>query len=421
MIMITVMPARWHARMLSLTPSRGGSRNPTKPKNVKPVSAVPARVAKASTRNASANSARLSASMSALSAGVSATRLPFRSACVERLSTTSSAPLTYVVFSLVLDAPWRCVVAMYLVCESNGTSDTRGRVLSRDAVERLRAFAQRNKAVSVPSPTTSPVWRSTWALLQSTAHASSSRKAGLGARGGVALTGHARPSTYTCSTFIWFCVKVPVLSVQMTSTLPSVSTAESLRTMAFLPASTCTPSAREMVMTMGRPSGMAATACAMARRMRSERPRWLKSVPKTMMAMHRRRMKRLHFSMNAFKRALSGTSPSSVCESFSEMSPIWVRMPVANTSALAVPRTTSVSLNTRLNGVKWRASFRPSARFSAGTVSPVRMDSSTAKFCDSIKRASAFTRSPASKSRMSPGTTSLAAICLGCPSRKTRA
>ncbi len=45
---------------------------------------------------------------------------------------------------------------------------------------------------------------------------------------------------------------------------PSVSTLGSLRTMAFFFAMVRVPSARHVVMTAGRPSGMAATASATA-------------------------------------------------------------------------------------------------------------------------------------------------------------
>lgn len=55
-------------------------------------------------------------------------------------------------------------------------------------------------------------------------------------------------------------VNVPVLSEQMTDVQPSVSTDGSERTMAFFLAIRRVPNARQVVMTAGRPSGMAATA-----------------------------------------------------------------------------------------------------------------------------------------------------------------
>jgi hypothetical protein len=61
-----------------------------------------------------------------------------------------------------------------------------------------------------------------------------------------------------------FVVSVPVLSEQITDVHPSVSTDCSLRTMAFFFAIFLVPSARQVVMTAGKPSGIAATASATA-------------------------------------------------------------------------------------------------------------------------------------------------------------
>uniref|UniRef100_A0A6B0U9C7 Secreted protein n=1 Tax=Ixodes ricinus TaxID=34613 RepID=A0A6B0U9C7_IXORI len=64
----------------------------------------------------------------------------------------------------------------------------------------------------------------------------------------------------TLQTVISFLVSVPVLSEQTTLTHPSVSTVGSFLMMAFLLAMRITPKARVTVTTIGRPSGMAATA-----------------------------------------------------------------------------------------------------------------------------------------------------------------
>jgi hypothetical protein len=58
-------------------------------------------------------------------------------------------------------------------------------------------------------------------------------------------------------------VSVPVLSVTITVTLPSVSTEGRWRTRTCRAAMRCTPTARAMVTTAGSPSGTAATASAM--------------------------------------------------------------------------------------------------------------------------------------------------------------
>src|SRR5665648_1238006 len=64
---------------------------------------------------------------------------------------------------------------------------------------------------------------------------------------------------YIPATVIWFLVSVPVLSEQMTVAEPRVSTAGIVRIMAFLEAIALMPIASEMVITAGRPSGIAAT------------------------------------------------------------------------------------------------------------------------------------------------------------------
>lgn len=70
--------------------------------------------------------------------------------------------------------------------------------------------------------------------------------------------------TLTRLTDIILVVRVPVLSEQMTEVHPRVSTDGRLRTMAFFLAMRRVPRARQVVMTAGRPSGMAATASATA-------------------------------------------------------------------------------------------------------------------------------------------------------------
>ncbi len=57
-----------------------------------------------------------------------------------------------------------------------------------------------------------------------------------------------------------FCVKVPVLSVQIIFTDPNISTAGSLLTMAFLLDILVTPKAKTIATIAANPSGIAATA-----------------------------------------------------------------------------------------------------------------------------------------------------------------
>lgn len=68
----------------------------------------------------------------------------------------------------------------------------------------------------------------------------------------------------TFETHIWFVVKVPVLSEQMTFVLPRVSTLGRFRTIAFFCAIFFVPNAKQAVITAARPSGIAATASATA-------------------------------------------------------------------------------------------------------------------------------------------------------------
>mmetsp|Transcript_38881 Transcript_38881/g.67262 ORF Transcript_38881/g.67262 Transcript_38881/m.67262 type:complete len:202 (+) Transcript_38881:628-1233(+) len=72
------------------------------------------------------------------------------------------------------------------------------------------------------------------------------------------------PNRTILCTAILFSVSVPVLSEQITLTLPRVSTAGRDFTIALEPAMTLTPMAKVTVMQEGRPSGMAATATPMA-------------------------------------------------------------------------------------------------------------------------------------------------------------
>lgn len=82
-----------------------------------------------------------------------------------------------------------------------------------------------------------------------------------------------KKKTHTLATLIWLVVNVPVLSAQMTFVQPRVSTEGKDRTIAFFLAIFFVPRARQVVMTTGSPSGIAATASATAiyRNMNSKR------------------------------------------------------------------------------------------------------------------------------------------------------
>ena len=73
-----------------------------------------------------------------------------------------------------------------------------------------------------------------------------------------------RPGSHSAVTVISLRVSVPVLSVQMTVVEPSVSTAESRRTIAPRAAMRCMPTASAMVIATGSPSGTIETIWLMA-------------------------------------------------------------------------------------------------------------------------------------------------------------
>ena len=146
-------------------------------------------------------------------------------------------------------------------------------------------------------------------------------------------------------------VRVPVLSEQITVVEPSVSTAGSLRMMALRRAMRCTPMARAMVTTAGRPSGMAPTARAMAkmrvslragaRAMPWPRARYTPTVRMTTDTAITPNVMYLPISPSFL---VSGVSRSTALSSMSEMRPSSVRMPVPTTAAVAVPEVTRVPL-----------------------------------------------------------------------------
>ena len=104
------------------------------------------------------------------------------------------------------------------------------------------------------------------------------------------------------------------------------------------------------------------------------------------------------------------------------MRPISVSMPVAVTTAMALPAVTRQPEKTMLVRSPSAASSSgvAEASFSAASDSPVREDSSTARPVASMRRASAATRSPVLSRRMSPGTTSAVSTSTRAPSRSTR-
>ena len=150
------------------------------------------------------------------------------------------------------------------------------------------------------------------------------------------------------TTVILFWVRVPVLSEQMVCVQPRVSTAESLRIIAWRLAILVTPSESTMVTTATRPSGMAATASETATIKVSSRavgsvrtlptPWRMISTPKITTQMTITMMVRMRLSSASF--TCSGVSSSLASARAPAILPISVFMPVPTTTARPRPYTT---------------------------------------------------------------------------------
>ncbi|TVQ60811.1 MAG: hypothetical protein EA379_07485 [Phycisphaerales bacterium] len=217
-----------------------------------------------------------------------------------------------------------------------------------------------------------------------------------------------------------FCVSVPVLSDAITVQLPSVSTAGNRRITAFCFAIRRTLTASATVITMGRPSGMAATAMATAVRNISGAG----TPSRTPMVNATAQIATTATLMNFPKRpirACSGVCARTVWCTSVAMRPICAADPVATTTARMRPVTTVEPMNTRLRASVTRLALSTPACLGTGTDSPVSSASSACACVASSTRASAGTLSPDSSSTTSPGTRSALGISRRSPSRRTTA
>ena len=121
----------------------------------------------------------------------------------------------------------------------------------------LTIFPISIKAVSVGSPVRVPS-SATFVSLQSISAWNRSLNSSLNSV--IDSKSTSSPFVNIFLTVILFCVRVPVLSEQITDALPKVSTAGSFFTMAFFLTILWTPIARTIVDTAASPSGIAATA-----------------------------------------------------------------------------------------------------------------------------------------------------------------
>ena len=93
------------------------------------------------------------------------------------------------------------------------------------------------------------------------------------------VTTSGLPPPHTWRTVIWFWVRVPLLSVQITETCSNVSRMESFLTRTPFWARRCTETAKERVTVAGRPSGIAATMIPNASMKASFIPRSTSTIP----------------------------------------------------------------------------------------------------------------------------------------------
>ena len=184
------------------------------------------------------------------------------------------------------------------------------------------------------------------------------------------------PGETSASTSILLSVSVPVLSVQMMVVPPSVSTAESLRTITFLRASLSIPCASARVATMDKPSGTAATASAMEVSNISRiglppttpTPKMMTTKPTVIL---------IRRPLNASNFFSNGVAACSEVPTRWAIFPNSVFMPVPVTTARPLPLVMKVPLKSRFDcSASGVSADNSPGSFSTGTLSPVREDSS---------------------------------------------
>ena len=230
------------------------------------------------------------------------------------------------------------------------------------------------------------------------------------------VTSNSLLSTNNFLTVISFLVKVPVLSEQITVVHPSVSTEGNFLTKAFLLIILCTPKAREIVTTAGKPSGIAATAKATdVIKISIKSPPFkipakntIIQIPMVAIPIHFPRL--LSFFCNGV--IFAG------CSWINEaILPICVSIPVCVTIALPRPNVTSVPEKTMFFiSAICIFSSKVVNILVTGVDSPVKDASCVCNLTISINLASAGTFEPSSNTITSPGTKSFESISCSSPS-----
>ena len=229
------------------------------------------------------------------------------------------------------------------------------------------------------------------------------------------------PGVTTRATLISLRVSVPVLSVQITVTDPSVSTLGRRRTIALCVAMRRTPMASAIVTIAGRPSGIAATASPTTARKVSAKSR-PRSTPTPSSTAPAATITAVSTRPKCASLRVSGVSRASMSAMSVVMRPISARAPVATTTARARPRVTSVpAYAIDVRSASGAAASTAASSLPTGIDSPVSAASSVLKSCASMSRTSAGTRSPDSRCTTSPGTMSSASSVRRMPSRTTAA
>mmetsp|Transcript_35647 Transcript_35647/g.111512 ORF Transcript_35647/g.111512 Transcript_35647/m.111512 type:complete len:434 (-) Transcript_35647:809-2110(-) len=299
-IILTWMPAVFATPQASMAASLGGSRMATRPMRVRNGSGALRRMSasissetleRSQSARATARHLRPSELMSAARSSQNLVtsgwvRLTSSSQTwfLQRGRMRSGAPLTWRTRGALGSVLVACTQHMNLCSEANGTAATRGCAFLKMCKSGIPSFIPSvSRATSVGYPTGMyvilPLMLSTLrpeSLQRTTpsnicltlplcSAASSSPELGStivpsSGEYPTPFTGYCASVVCTLCTVISFLVRVPVLSEQITVTDPRVSTAGSCLTMAFWFARSCMASAREMVTTAGRPSGMMATA-----------------------------------------------------------------------------------------------------------------------------------------------------------------
>ena len=182
----------------------------------------------------------------------------------------------------------------------------------------------------------------------------------------------SRPSgSHRPTTVISLRVSVPVLSVQITVTEPSVSTAESRRMIAPRPAMRCMPTASAMVIATGRPSGTIDTIWLIAT-ISTSGSGSARHSPSSTTSTNRPSEAATSIRPKRSRRRSSGVFGSSAPSVRPAMRPTSVRLPVATTSARARPAVTWVpACSMPLRSARPASAGTAAADLATGTDSPV--------------------------------------------------